>query len=463
MSRKGQSSEQRRAVGVVRISKDRADETSTETQAQSIAKWCDLHGAELSETVEDKGRSAYKADQRYNREGVRRSLQLLRAGAVNTVVVFKVSRIARNARDLLNLVHEIEELGGTFVSVTEQFDTSNAMGRAMLTIIGALAELESATKSEILCAWQERRRALKQPPTGPRPYGYRRARNELHVIPEEAEIIRELAQRTLDGQSGRSLTMWLRNTDRVRVHDGRWSTALTQKGITKVLTSPTTAALRDVDGVFIDCSDTWEAILDRETWDALRAVLLSPHRGGRPKGGMRTHLLSGLLVCGRDDCDGRFQVKLNGSGMRSNGPRYSCVKCAQSLYCEDVESIVEGTVKDALDPAAWSALRRRGRRHIETHELERQLADALARYEGDELTYDEWLGVSRKIKRDLSVVAEQPLELPNVVDPRKEWDSLNIDQKRLLVTAVMPRIVVMPALRGRRVFDAARVQMYPAA
>jgi site-specific DNA recombinase len=462
MQRKRAQHERRRVVGPVRISKDRDGETSTETQAQAITKWCELHGAELIEVVEDKGRSAYKNDQRYKREGVRRSLQLLQAGAVNTVVVYKVSRIARNARDLLNLVHEIENLGGTFVSVTEQFDTSTAMGRAMLTIIGALAELESATKSEILCAWQDRRRALKLTPTGPRPYGYRRERNELHIIEEEAVIIKELAQRTLDGESGRSLTAWLKQTDRTRVHDGRWSSSLTQKGISKVLTSPTTAALRDVEGVFIDCSDTWEPILDRATWDELRAVLLSDGRGGRPKGGMRTHLLSGLLICGKENCDGRMQTKMNG-GRGLDRHRYACVKCHQSLYCDDAEQVVESTLKGLLDPAAWVALRRRGNARVDTHELERQLSDALARFESDELTYDEWLGVSRKIKRDLAAVAEQPLELPNVKDPVAEWDYLDIEQKRLLISAVFSRIIVTPI--GKRgyngPFDPERIVFVP--
>jgi DNA invertase Pin-like site-specific DNA recombinase len=415
----------------------RTDETSTETQTHSIEQWCSMHSAELVEVVEDKGRSAFKDEQRYLIESRRRALQLLRSGAITTVACWKVDRIARNARDLLNFVHEIEELGGTFVSVSEQFDTSKAMGRAMLTIVGALAELESANKSERISVWQNHRRNTRATPTGPRPFGYERTRNELHVKADEAKTVQSMAQRVLKGESLRSITK---------------TVPLTQRAVRRILTSPTTAALREIEGQFIDCSDVWKPLLDRKTFDKMRELLLDPERTLNPGGGRR-HLLSGLLECGKGDCDGRFRIKTT----HPKGLRYECAKCSQSVPQADVDELIETAVKSQLDLKAWAKMRRQGGTQFDTKQLESDLAELLRMFDADEIGLTEYKSMRAKLVHDLKSVAEQPLDLPNVKDPRKEWATLDIDARRLLVTAVMPRIVVNAATPGLSRFDDSRI------
>lgn len=77
---------------------------------------------------------------RYNtRRGVQ-MMAFVRAG--DTVVVESISRIARNTRDLLSIVSELTEKGVEFVSLKENIDTTTPQGRFMLTVFGALAELE---------------------------------------------------------------------------------------------------------------------------------------------------------------------------------------------------------------------------------------------------------------------------------------------------------------------------------
>lgn len=58
------------------------------------------------------------------------------------VIVESISRIARNTRDLLSIVSELTEKGVEFVSLKENIDTTTPQGRFMLTVFGALAELE---------------------------------------------------------------------------------------------------------------------------------------------------------------------------------------------------------------------------------------------------------------------------------------------------------------------------------
>jgi DNA invertase Pin-like site-specific DNA recombinase len=68
------------------------------------------------------------------------------------VLVWKFDRFARSTRHLLTALEEFDHLGIRFISVQDQVDTSSPMGRAMFTIIGAMAELESSLISERVTA-----------------------------------------------------------------------------------------------------------------------------------------------------------------------------------------------------------------------------------------------------------------------------------------------------------------------
>jgi Site-specific recombinases, DNA invertase Pin homologs len=69
-----------------------------------------------------------------------RMLEYVRQG--DTVVVESISRIARNTRDLLDLVEQLSRKGVEFVSQKESIDTTTPTGKFMLTVFGAVAELE---------------------------------------------------------------------------------------------------------------------------------------------------------------------------------------------------------------------------------------------------------------------------------------------------------------------------------
>ena len=66
--------------------------------------------------------------------------------------VWKFDRFARSTRHLLVALEEFNHLGIRFISVQDQIDTDSPMGRAMFTIIGAMAELESSLISERVTA-----------------------------------------------------------------------------------------------------------------------------------------------------------------------------------------------------------------------------------------------------------------------------------------------------------------------
>lgn len=94
--------------------------------------------------VEDKSTGRNK-----DREGLNRIMDMLQAG--DTVVITRIDRIARNVKDLLVIAEELEKIGVTFVILDlkgDRVNTSTAMGKFMITVLGAVAELEINTLDE---------------------------------------------------------------------------------------------------------------------------------------------------------------------------------------------------------------------------------------------------------------------------------------------------------------------------
>lgn len=87
---------------------------------------------------------------------------------VDCVLVWKFDRFARSTRHLLKALEEFDHLGVRFVSMRDQIDTASPMGRAMFTIVSAMAELESSLISERVTAGMKaaaaRGRHLGRPP-----------------------------------------------------------------------------------------------------------------------------------------------------------------------------------------------------------------------------------------------------------------------------------------------------------
>jgi DNA invertase Pin-like site-specific DNA recombinase len=78
---------------------------------------------------------------------------------IDCVLVWKFDRFARSTRHLLTALEEFDHLGVRFISVQDQIDTASPMGRAMFTIIGAMAELESSLISERVTAGMQAARS----------------------------------------------------------------------------------------------------------------------------------------------------------------------------------------------------------------------------------------------------------------------------------------------------------------
>ena len=99
--------------------------------------------------------SGSKAD----RPGLKALMQDARRGAFDVVLVWRFDRFARSIEQLVLALAEFRTLGIDFVSSQEALDTSTPMGKAMFTIVGAMAELERNTIRERILAGLEHAKA----------------------------------------------------------------------------------------------------------------------------------------------------------------------------------------------------------------------------------------------------------------------------------------------------------------
>jgi hypothetical protein len=91
------------------------------------------------------------------RPAVRRLLADVQAKKVDCVVVYKVDRLSRSIRDFAKMMEILEKSGATFVSVTQQFNTTTSLGRLTLNILLSFAQFEREIISERTCDKQSRK------------------------------------------------------------------------------------------------------------------------------------------------------------------------------------------------------------------------------------------------------------------------------------------------------------------
>lgn len=115
----------------------------------------------------------------------------IRSGMFTHLLVWKIDRISRNLLDFASMYSELKQLGVVFVSKNEQFDTSTAMGEAMLKIILVFAELERNMTAERVTSTMISRAGNGQWNGGRVPFGYiwDKDNEQFLIHPEESSIV----------------------------------------------------------------------------------------------------------------------------------------------------------------------------------------------------------------------------------------------------------------------------------
>ena len=109
---------------------------------------------------------------------------------VEFVLVFKLSRFGRNAADVLTSLQFMQTYGVNLICVDDSIDSSKDSGKLIISVLSAVAEIE---RENILVQTMEGRRRKAEEGKwngGFAPYGYELIKGELHIVEDEAELIR---------------------------------------------------------------------------------------------------------------------------------------------------------------------------------------------------------------------------------------------------------------------------------
>jgi site-specific DNA recombinase len=162
------------------------DAASAYIKSQAHASW-----ALIRFRYDDGGYSGGSTD----RPDLQRLLDDIRARKIDVIVVYKVDRLTRSLADFAKLVELFDAQGVSFVSVTQQFNTTTSMGRLTLNVLLSFAQFEREVTSERI---RDKVAASKRKGLwvgGPLPLGYQMKDGKIAVLEVEAERVRLIHRR----------------------------------------------------------------------------------------------------------------------------------------------------------------------------------------------------------------------------------------------------------------------------
>ena len=233
------------------------------------------------------------------RPAAQRLLADIRAGRIDIVVVYKVDRLTRSLADFARLIEFFDAQGVSFVSVTQQFNTTSSMGRLTLNVLLSFAQFEREVTGERI---RDKIAASKKKGMwmgGNVPLGYDANQRTLVINPAEAETVRRIFALYLELGSVRRIK---EEADRVGLRTKCSTTANdTERGgkpfsrghLYTLLSNPIYTGRIAHKGEHH--TGQHPALIDDETWTAVRNQLAA-NTSGRRATAAEPSLLAGLLV-----------------------------------------------------------------------------------------------------------------------------------------------------------------------
>ncbi|OSC22104.1 serine recombinase [Mycobacterium vulneris] len=307
----------------LRISSDPTGEQLGVTrQREDCARLCTDKGWTAVEYIDnDVSASSLK-----RRPAYERMLADIRAGRISAVVAWDLDRLHRRPVELEAFMALADDKQLALATVSGDVDLSTPQGRLVARLKGAVArhEVEHKVARQRRAAQQKAERGL---PQWTRAFGY--LGDTRQPDPETAPLVAEAYRTVLAGGSITDVTRAWNAAGVLTIKGKPWTPAQ----LSSFLRKPRNAGLRAHNDQIVGAG-TWPALIDEETWRAVRAKLDARNRGRRA---IRCHTMTGILQCGKPGCGGYL------SGHRTIDKRiaYACKTCrGVSVRADQVEPMV---------------------------------------------------------------------------------------------------------------------------
>ena len=273
----------------IRVSTDaqREEGYSIEAQTEMLESYCKSKRIKNYDFYIDGGFTGSNIE----RPEMRRMIEDVRVGRISHVIVYKLDRLSRSQKDTLYLIEDVfNPRGVDFVSLGENLDTSTPMGRAMLGIMSAFAQLErEQIRERTRMGMKERVKSGLWMGGGRVPFGYTYDRTRGILVPNaDAQTVRRVYSLYLQGYSPNSIAEMVGlKYDRL---------------VMQILTRKTNIGVILYNGV--EYQGQHEPIIDSETYEKAMDMM-------RERSVQRTattdNLLTGLITCGKCSAKMRYQ------------------------------------------------------------------------------------------------------------------------------------------------------------
>ncbi|MDO4270793.1 MAG: recombinase family protein [Eubacteriales bacterium] len=255
------------------------------------------------------------------RDDFQRLLKDCRRGRIDKVLTKSTARFARNTSESLMAVRELRDLGIGVCFEEQGIDTAQMSGELLTAIFSMMAQKESESISENI-RWTYQKKMKKGSfITCKAPFGYRLVGGGLEIVEAEAEIIRLIFRRYLNGRSMEDIAKeitrygiptrdktpyWQTTSIQYVLHNEKYAgDSLSQKTYTtRALPHRKKRNLGEYDQYFVP--DSHPAIVDREVFDRAQTLLKQKGAMIRPKSGI-TYPWTGTIICGT--CGSVFKRK----------------------------------------------------------------------------------------------------------------------------------------------------------
>jgi len=197
------------------------DAGSAYIKSQAHAGW-----SLIRSRYDDGGYSGGSTD----RPDLQKLLDDIRSRKIDVIVVYKVDRLTRSLADFAKLVELFDAHGVSFVSVTQQFNTTTSMGRLTLNVLLSFAQFEREVTSERI---RDKIAASKRKGLwvgGNLPCGYEMKDGKIAIVEEKAELVRSIYRRYLELGGVNELVRELRERN-IRTRTKLLATGATRGGI----------------------------------------------------------------------------------------------------------------------------------------------------------------------------------------------------------------------------------------
>lgn len=335
----------KKAALYVRVSTlHQIDKDSLPFQRQELINYAKYAlNIENVEIFEDAGYSAKNTDRPKYQEMMKR----IRNGEFTHLLVWKIDRISRNLKDFSEMYEELKKCKITFVSKNEQFDTSTAMGEAMLKIILVFAELERKITAERVFSIMLSRaeKGLWNGATVPLGYVWSDAFKFPIVDDDEADVVRYIYELYEDLASTSKVAFRLNNESVKTKRGGMW----TAKTVRDILRNPFYIGTyqynrRESEGSrrlknkdeWIVIEDNHKGIVSKKQFHHVNKMLDDNYKGigDAQRGNIHTHIFSKMLYCGK--CGMLLTSGLDTA--RKDGYRPSRYTCSTNKVTENTHS-----------------------------------------------------------------------------------------------------------------------------